>query len=63
MTTGTVARVLPNGSAFICPHGVPISDRSKHLYCHHMALKRSGIPEISAGRCRSRISVQAARWK
>jgi hypothetical protein len=43
MTTGTVAKLLPNGSCFICPDGAKFTDRGSTIFAHVRALARCGI--------------------
>jgi len=39
-----------NGAfGFIVPAGVADEDRSRHVYCHAAALRRSGIASLTAG--------------
>jgi cold shock CspA family protein len=48
--TGRVVKILPNGSLFLLPDGAP-DDRTQTVFCHPMALQRSGVGELRMGDC------------
>jgi hypothetical protein len=62
MTSGTVCRLLEGGSCFVVPDGHDFTDRSSTVFCHRMALVRSGIPpdDLMVG-ARLEFSTKAGR--
>jgi cold shock CspA family protein len=59
---GRVIKILPNGALFLLPDGEP-DDRSSTVFCHPLALQRSGVVgELRVG-SRVSFSTKPARFK